>query len=932
MPVAESPLVGRDHVLTDLGIALAAAAGGVGGCMVIGGPAGIGKSRLLGVAATLALQLKMSVAHGQATELDRASPLITLLGALGRCEPQDMDLTGLNDVAGTRFSLIDRVGEAIEDYVRARSLLIVIDDAQWTDELSALALRVFVPALSSSPVMWLFGRRPVPVRSPGQDTIDHLIVEDARLLSLGPLPDRAVAELCAHVLGAHPDATVLALAARSGGNPFLLEQLFTALRDAGQVFISDGIATMAGDELPFSFLAAVERRMRMLSPDARRLLEVGSVFNRPFTVHAAASLMRQPAAELVPAVDEAVDAGTLVGRGSKLAFRHDLVREAIYNNLSRPVRSALHREAAIVVRVDGGSAVEVADHLVRSEHNGEGAAVAVLREAAAQVAGGAPSTAADLILRAVEMIDAEDPVRPQLVADAVLLLASAGRLAEASELGEGALRLGLDAAVEAGLLLGLAEALKHAGQNTAVVEYTGRALARDGVPEPVRAELLAIRAHALLYVDEMEEADRVAAEAAARGAAAGQHRASVFGLVARSVVARARGNLDEAAEQARQAVEIADTVGGEARHRHPRLWLASAVTTLDRFDEADVIYAEGHREADQLGTAWSQPLWHFYRASLLLWGGRLDDAQAEAEAGIRIAERLTALQLSIPLRALMAQVAIHRDELGIAQLHLQKAQGLLADGITAAPEDLTWSWALFQEATGESKAAVDTLADLYRGLPGRLLLLANDPGAAAKLVRIAQRAGALAQAEATTVAIRQLADMNPTIASLAGAAAHAEGLLTADPETLHRAVEHYRSSPRRLAKASAIEDAAVAGRSVRRRDTVPLLEEALGYYVDSQAPRDAARVERRLRELGSRRVKQADTTGGLTPWSRLTRSELRVVRLVAEGLTNREVANQLWLSPHTVDSHLRHVFTKLAINGRVELTRMFLNQVPVVIS
>ena len=218
MPVTESPLVGRDIALADLGVALGAAANGVGGCMVISGPAGIGKSRLLAVAAARALQLGMSIAPGRATELDRASPLRTLSSALGNCEPADMDLTALDDVVGTRFSLIDRVGEAIEDYVRARSLLIIIDDAQWADELSALALRVFVPALSSSPLLWLLGRRPVPVRSPGQDTIDHLIAEDARRLALGPLPDKAVAELCAHVLGAHPDATVLALAARSGGN------------------------------------------------------------------------------------------------------------------------------------------------------------------------------------------------------------------------------------------------------------------------------------------------------------------------------------------------------------------------------------------------------------------------------------------------------------------------------------------------------------------------------------------------------------------------------------------------------------------------------------------------------------------------------------------------------------------------------------------
>jgi hypothetical protein len=95
------------------------------------------------------------------------------------------------------------------------------------------------------------------------------------------------------------------------------------------------------------------------------------------------------------------------------------MREAIYNNLSGPVRSALHRQAAIVVRADGGSPVEIAEHLIRSEHKGDGQAITVLREAAAHVAGNAPGTAADLILRALDVLDEQDPVRPEVTADVV---------------------------------------------------------------------------------------------------------------------------------------------------------------------------------------------------------------------------------------------------------------------------------------------------------------------------------------------------------------------------------------------------------------------------------------------------------------------------------------------------------------------------------
>jgi len=102
---------------------------------------------------------------------------------------------------------------------------------------------------------------------------------------------------------------------------------------------------------------------------------------------------------------------------------------------------------------------------------------------------------------------------------------------------------------------------------------------------------------------------------------------------------------------------------------------------------------------------------------------------------------------------------------------------------------------------------------------------------------------------------------------------------------------------------------------------VALLEEALAQYLTSGAKFDAARAQRRLDSLGVRRKRARWPPGGAPAASALTQSELRVVRLVAEGMTNREVAARLFLSPHTVDSHLRHVFAKLAISSRVDLTR-----------
>ena len=167
---------------------------------------------------------------------------------------------------------------------------------------------------------------------------------------------------------------------------------------------------------------------------------------------------------------------------------------------------------------------------------------------------------------------------------------------------------------------------------------------------------------------------------------------------------------------------------------------------------------------------------------------------------------------------------------------------------------------------------------------------------------------------------------NPALCPLPERRRTARGLLEGDISMLADAVAHFAGGPRRLAHASALEDyGCELVRCGDRTSAVDALGRVLQLYSSGGAVWDASRVRRRLRDLGVRRrlVKVSRPTSG---WSSLTDSEVAVVRLVADGLTNREVAERLFVSPHTVSMHLRHVFTKLEITSRVELTRLVFQQ------
>ena len=198
----------------------------------------------------------------------------------------------------------------------------------------------------------------------------------------------------------------------------------------------------------------------------------------------------------------------------------------------------------------------------------------------------------------------------------------------------------------------------------------------------------------------------------------------------------------------------------------------------------------------------------------------------------------------------------------------------------------------------------------------------------AERVRIAAAVGDEELAEHGISIAERRARLNPDVPSCAAAATHARGIWSESAEDLESAVSLYRGGPRPLAYASALED---LGRLLAQRGdnaaAIAALDEALKILARVGAGWDAARVRGRLRRLGVRRG-PSKVDRPKTGWDALTETESVVVSLAAHGCTNQEIADKLFISPHSVDSHLRQIFAKLGVNSRVHLTRLVAGRSP----
>ena len=921
-----------------LGEALDVLASGRQAIILVEGEAGIGKTRLLTDTLYRARGRGFQVAVGRGEELERTRPFGVVAGAL-ECARSSPDprraaiamLLTTHGVApqgpitvtsdpGLQFRAVDAFVDLVEELALRAPLVVGLDDLQWADPSSLLTISGLARRLTGLPLALICCFRPSPRVPQLERAVDALQAAGAWQLTLRQLTQDAVTALVSEAVGAEPGPGLLREIAGAGGNPLFVTELLSAMRQEGLLQTTNGRAEVAAITLPPTLRLTILRGLSFLPEETLQALRSASILGCSFTLTELSMSTARPALSLSEALAEAIAAGVLADDGTRLRFRHDLIRDAIYEDLPGSVRLALHREAGQRLADAGAPAAQVAEHLARGAIPGDASAIEWLTRAAREAATRSPDVAADLLGRAITLMDPTDPARDRLLAEQAGSLLWAGRVADAERACRAILDRAHDPAADGPARTCLGLALLAVGHPSDAVRELDRAGEAPLLTDAERANALGWASLARLWLGDLDGAASLARRALSAAIAAGDELATSIALGSSSEIAEFQGQLGEACRLIDEALRRADQTPGRQGHRYPlHADRGFILTELDRLDEAAATLRTGRRICEDLGLGWPLPSYHIATAVERYFVGEWDDAIAEVEASIELADETGMGRWLVLGHSVLSLIKLHRNDIAGAMSAAETAAGALAaTGTRYLSQWAPWARALTLEAGGRHADAFAALAQACDectaiGVMIEYRVLGPD------MVRLALAVGDTRRARDVSVSVAELAARND-VPSLTGAALRCRGLLDDDADTLQAAVSAYGRSPRRLELALACED---AGAAFARRGLVdrarPLMEQAVEIYERLGAARDLARTEAVLRAAGIRRGRRGARRRPQHGWSSLTPTEQTVARLVAEGLSNPQIGDRLYVSRRTVQTHLAHVFTKLDISARSQL-------------
>src|SRR6185437_3786807 len=409
---------GRDAELALIRDELEHVSTGAETIVIVEGGTGMGKSRLLAEVAAIAAGHGIRVGTSAADPSETVVELATLLAALfDGPEPllDPIEFSTLHALPEQRFWLLRDLQALLERAALESPLLISLDDAHWVDGGTVTAIRTLPMRLMGLPVAWVIALRPPRDATPLVNALEQLKQDGARTIALGPLDDAAVARLARDTLGAEPDPAILAQLAAAEGSPFFIVETLLGLQEEDRIRFGDGRAELIDGDMPRRVQVKMRERLGRLSDEASDAVTVAASLGRTFTFDELARTLGRPASDLLAPVGALLEANLLVERDEKLAFWHDLTREAVRASVPVTARRALDRQAAVFLLEAGALPVEVAVQLAASAEPGDEVAIETLLDAAKALITTDPDTAAQFGQRALEIAPAHHPRLGEIV-------------------------------------------------------------------------------------------------------------------------------------------------------------------------------------------------------------------------------------------------------------------------------------------------------------------------------------------------------------------------------------------------------------------------------------------------------------------------------------------------------------------------------------
>jgi DNA-binding CsgD family transcriptional regulator len=928
-------LLERDRELAEFDRAVEDVQGRHGRVLVVEAPSGLGKTSLLGEAASRTVDAGFTCLRARASDLeeDFAYGLVRQLLEPVVAEANESEREALFDGAASlsrglfepaesgsmalpgdnAFSILHGLHWLVNNLASHRPVALLVDDLHWSDSESLRFLTYLGPRLDGLPVALVGTTRP------GEGDVAALArlasAPETNVIRPGPLSLEATAVLCELRLGHEvPDEFAAACRDATGGNPFLLEAL---LREA----VDEGFSTDDADRVrgiaPAAVAQSVLLRLSGKPLAARALLHALAVLGNGASVAEAAALAEVPLADALEAADLLVTLG-LLKPGERLEFVHSVVLTAVRDEMGTRARAIAHGRAAEVLSKLGASAERVAAQIVATDPMGDPARVELLRGVAADaLVRGAPAAAVAWLRRAL----AEPP--------------PAGRTLDVlGELGVAEVRIGSPEAIEHLTIVVdraedpvaltnatsmLALALTLAGKSDAAYEALEPVI--DRVEQDHRELALVLEAQLASHAQQAgrDKRDRIAARLERREGLEG--RTSGERQVLASLAYERAKSSPSAAEA---AALLEQPLKSGALPRDIKLDVAGPfydiVVGLLVTDSVDVAEAGVEQALDQARARGAIPGVAFL-TELRGWLSMRRGAVGKAECDARTSLELLAshdIPLGVPYAtALLVTALTEEGDLDAADRELRTLDR--EHPVVAGPayNAVSEARALLRIAQGRTREGLDQLLELgeHKEYWGGTSPLAS---------RWRSHAALAAAALGERKEARRLATEDLELARRWGAASGIGIALRASALVdegdlivgrLREAVVVLEPSPARLEHARALTDFGAALRRGNQRAAARgHLEQ--GLRLAKQLGADAL-ADRALTELRAAGVRSRDPSGNGA--AQLTASERRVAELAADGQSNPEIAQALFVTRKTVETHLGHVYAKLNIAGRGEL-------------